>query len=76
MARGANSQQYVNIEGEVIEESLRAYRFIDVSGFVTCWLPKSISTWDPEFGIITIPLWLANQHELKGTPAFAGEVKW
>jgi hypothetical protein len=73
MARSTNSE-LINVEGEVIAENRRAYRFTDVNGYVTCWLPESISTWDPEFGIITIPLWLANQHGLRGTPAFAGEV--
>jgi hypothetical protein len=73
MVRNRNSQ-YINVEGEVIAETPRAYRFTDANGYVTCWLPKSISTWDPEFSVITIPLWRANQHGLKGTPAVAGEV--
>lgn len=56
----AKKSELVDIEGELVPplETDFAYRFYD--GKTTAWLPKSQCEWDEE-GIMTMPLWLAEE---------------
>jgi RNase P/RNase MRP subunit p29 len=52
----------VDISGEVVTETEKAYRFYD--GKTHAWLPKSQCQWDEEGKEMTMPEWLAKEKEL------------
>lgn len=58
------SNEFVDIEGELISpfETEKAYHFYD--GSTRCWLPKSQCEWDDESKEMTLPLWLAEEKGL------------
>ena len=47
----------VEVSGQVVGETEKAFRFYD--GNSTVWLPKSQVEWDAETKEMTIPEWLA-----------------
>jgi hypothetical protein len=52
----------VDVAGEIVGETDKAYRFFD--GERTVWLPKSQVEWDAEGGTMAMPEWLARDKEL------------
>lgn len=61
MTRRAN-HDLVDISGEIVGETEKAYRFFD--GTRTVWVPKSQCEWDDQAKEITMPEWLAKDKEL------------
>lgn len=52
----------VDITGEIVGETEKAYRFSDGENVV--WLPKSQCEWDERESVMTMPEWLAIDKEL------------
>lgn len=50
-------REIVDISGELIHETERAWLFTDGENRV--WLPKSICEWDEQAGVMTVPEWIA-----------------
>lgn len=60
--RSSQTEEVVDVKGEVEGETDRAYRFND--GTRVVWLPKSQCEWDVGAAEMTMPLWLARDKEL------------
>jgi hypothetical protein len=52
----------IDVAGELVGETDKAYRFFD--GTRTVWLPKSQCEWDSDTSTMTMPEWLAKEKEL------------
>ena len=55
-------KELVDIEGRVVGESAKAYRFDD--GTRKVWLPKVFCQWDPDAKVMTVEVWMAQEKEL------------
>ena len=55
-------RELADINGEIIHETERAYKFND--GARVVWLPKSQCEWDQDTKTMTMPVWLATEKEL------------
>ncbi len=56
------SRELIDIAGEILGETDKAYRFYD--GIRTTWLPKSQCEWDADEKTMAMPEWLAKEKEL------------
>lgn len=56
------NDRVVDVDGEVMFETEKAYRFR--SGERTVWLPKSQCEWDADAKQMTMSEWLATDKEL------------
>ena len=62
MTRNGDRDKLVDIDGEIVFETEKAYRFDD--GKRTVWLPKSQVEWSKDEKYMTMPTWLAKDKEL------------
>ena len=62
MTRDGDRDKLVDIDGEIVFETEKAYRFDD--GKRTVWLPKSQCEWNKDEKYMTMPTWLAMTKEL------------
>lgn len=62
MADISGKSDLVDIAGEIITETEKAYRFYD--GTITVWLPKSQCDWDADDRTMAMSEWLAKDKGL------------
>ena len=62
MTRNGDRDKLVDIDGEIVFETEKAYRFDD--GVRKVWLPKSQVEWSKDEKYMTMPHWLAKDKEL------------
>lgn len=60
--RGRDRDRLIDITGEVLFDTEKAYRFND--GTKEVWLPKSQCEWDEDAKEMTMPEWLATEKGL------------
>ena len=62
MASSKSERELADVDGKIVGETERAYRFDN--GTRVVWLPKSQCEWDEHDQRMTMPMWLAADKEL------------
>lgn len=64
MVNNREGRKQVEIDGEVLHETEKAYLFDSGHGPDAVWLPKSMVEWNPDEKKMTLPQWFAEKKEI------------